>query len=338
MTGTSEAGIIVIMAVVLLAAMAMILWIFVVGGRGSFKHRRTEHRSGDVHGGIFVGDPGSVMPRRDAPRQPSRSDRHRPGQAVREDGARAWPGQGDPARPVRVSRCQSRVAAFPAMRREPITREAANHLEGTMSEFDKLKDDAEKYAQDHPDQVQKGEEAAEQKLGLPGQENSGSGQQDQSGQDQSGQGGPGRRARWGRPAELRKRRRPVARAPASRLAARPAGGMLRVDAPCTTARSPGDRVHLGCIVTGDGQNRGGAAGPPPSPERQAALLRAHDHLHRLVRHLVGGRGPLLSPRVGREFAGRAGHPAIRCHHRERDQRHGPPPPVTVQLSYAPSIS
>jgi hypothetical protein len=61
-----------------------------------------------------------------------------------------------------------------------------------MSEFDKLKDDAEKYAQGHPDQVQKGEEAVEKKLGLPGQEDSGSRQQDQSGQDQSGQGaGPG---------------------------------------------------------------------------------------------------------------------------------------------------
>jgi hypothetical protein len=58
-----------------------------------------------------------------------------------------------------------------------------------MSEFDKLKDDAEKYAQDHPEQVQKGEEAAKKKLGLPGQENSGSGQQDQSGQDESGPGG-----------------------------------------------------------------------------------------------------------------------------------------------------
>ncbi len=61
-----------------------------------------------------------------------------------------------------------------------------------MSEFDKLKDDAEKYAQDHPEQVQKGEQAVEEKLGLPGQENSGSGQQGQgqSGQqDQSGQGG-----------------------------------------------------------------------------------------------------------------------------------------------------
>ena len=55
-----------------------------------------------------------------------------------------------------------------------------------MSEFDKLKDDAEKYGQDHPEQVQKGEQAAEKELGLPGQENSGSGQQDQSGHDQSG--------------------------------------------------------------------------------------------------------------------------------------------------------
>jgi hypothetical protein len=58
-----------------------------------------------------------------------------------------------------------------------------------MSEFDKLKDDAEKYAQDHPDQVQKGEDAVEKKLGLPGQEDSGSSRQDQPGQDQSGQGG-----------------------------------------------------------------------------------------------------------------------------------------------------
>ena len=59
-----------------------------------------------------------------------------------------------------------------------------------MSEFDQLKDDAEKYAQDHPDQVQKGEDAVEKKLGLPGQEDSGSGQQDQSGQNQPGQNQP----------------------------------------------------------------------------------------------------------------------------------------------------
>lgn len=67
MTGTSAGGIILIMAVVLVGAMAMILWIFVVGGRGSFKHRRIDHRAGDVRGGIHLGDPGSVMPRRDAP-------------------------------------------------------------------------------------------------------------------------------------------------------------------------------------------------------------------------------------------------------------------------------
>jgi hypothetical protein len=71
-TGTSAAGIIVIMAVVLAGALAMILWIFVVGSRGSFKHRRVEHRpgdvrAGDVRGGVHAGDPGSVMPRRDAP-------------------------------------------------------------------------------------------------------------------------------------------------------------------------------------------------------------------------------------------------------------------------------
>ena len=70
MTGTSAGGIILIMAVVLVGAMAMILWIFVVG-RGSFKHRRIDHRAGDVRGGIHVGDPGSVMPRRDAPANPA---------------------------------------------------------------------------------------------------------------------------------------------------------------------------------------------------------------------------------------------------------------------------
>jgi hypothetical protein len=66
-----------------------------------------------------------------------------------------------------------------------------------MSEFDNLKNDAEKFGQDHPDQVQKGEQAAEQKLGLPGQGQSGPGQYDQGqdagtgGEDQqnSGQGG-----------------------------------------------------------------------------------------------------------------------------------------------------
>ena len=49
-----------------------------------------------------------------------------------------------------------------------------------MSEFDNVKDKAEQYAQQHPDQVEKGEDAIEQKLGL--------GEQDQAGQDQDNQG------------------------------------------------------------------------------------------------------------------------------------------------------
>ena len=50
-----------------------------------------------------------------------------------------------------------------------------------MSEFDKLKGDAEQYGKDHPEQVQKAEQAAEDKLGLPGQGG------DQPGQDPQGQ-------------------------------------------------------------------------------------------------------------------------------------------------------
>lgn len=38
---------------------------------------------------------------------------------------------------------------------------AAPETEVTMSEFDKLKDDAEQYAKDHPDQVRKAEQGAE---------------------------------------------------------------------------------------------------------------------------------------------------------------------------------
>ena len=49
-----------------------------------------------------------------------------------------------------------------------------------MSEFDKLKNDAEQYAQRHPQQVEKAEQAAEKKLGLPGQREA---QQDQPPQD-----------------------------------------------------------------------------------------------------------------------------------------------------------
>ena len=59
-----------------------------------------------------------------------------------------------------------------------------------MSEFDKLKDEGEQYAKDHPEQVQKGEQAAEKKLGLPGEggDQTGQGGQDQAQQDQAQQG------------------------------------------------------------------------------------------------------------------------------------------------------
>jgi len=50
-----------------------------------------------------------------------------------------------------------------------------------MSEFDKLKDDAEQVEQQHPEQVQEGEQDVEKKFGLGG------GHQDQSGQDQGGE-------------------------------------------------------------------------------------------------------------------------------------------------------
>ena len=63
-----------------------------------------------------------------------------------------------------------------------------------MSEFDKLKDDAEQYGQQHPQQVQEGEQDVEKKFGLGGgqqQDQGGQSQggygQDQSGQDQGGQ-------------------------------------------------------------------------------------------------------------------------------------------------------
>jgi hypothetical protein len=56
-----------------------------------------------------------------------------------------------------------------------------------MSEFDKLKDEGEEYAQKHPQQVKEGEDAVEKKLGI-GQQDAGQhdGQHD-SGQHDGGQ-------------------------------------------------------------------------------------------------------------------------------------------------------
>jgi hypothetical protein len=57
-----------------------------------------------------------------------------------------------------------------------------------VSEFDNLKDKAEQYAQQHPEQVKKGEEAVEDKLGIGQQDQAGPGQQGQGDQGQGDQG------------------------------------------------------------------------------------------------------------------------------------------------------
>ena len=49
-----------------------------------------------------------------------------------------------------------------------------------MSEFDKLKDEAEQYGQQHPQQVQEGEQDVEKRFGIGGQQDQGG----QYGQDQ----------------------------------------------------------------------------------------------------------------------------------------------------------
>jgi hypothetical protein len=65
-----------------------------------------------------------------------------------------------------------------------------------MSDFDKLKDDVEKEAQEHPEQVKEGEQAAAKEFGLQQQDQSQSGpsqsgQSGQSGQDAGGNQGQG---------------------------------------------------------------------------------------------------------------------------------------------------
>jgi hypothetical protein len=60
-----------------------------------------------------------------------------------------------------------------------------------VGEFDKLKDDAEQYAQQHPDQVKKGEQAGEKELGIQGQDaqaGQGDASSKESDQDSAGQG------------------------------------------------------------------------------------------------------------------------------------------------------
>jgi hypothetical protein len=80
-----------------------------------------------------------------------------------------------------------------------------------VSEFDNLKNEAEQYAQQHPQQIKEGEDAVEKKFGMgqggpqdqygQGQQEQGTygqGQQDQYGQhNQSGQGQGGQQDQYG---------------------------------------------------------------------------------------------------------------------------------------------
>lgn len=65
-----------------------------------------------------------------------------------------------------------------------------------MSEFDQLKNDAEKEVQEHPQQVKEGEQAVEKKLGLSQQDQSQQGQGDDA---QQGQGNGGQDQSSGEP-------------------------------------------------------------------------------------------------------------------------------------------
>jgi hypothetical protein len=68
------------------------------------------------------------------------------------------------------------------------SRQKAARTEATVSEFDNLKDKGEQYVQQHPEQVKKGEEAVEDKLGIGQQDQAGPGQQGQGNQGQGNQG------------------------------------------------------------------------------------------------------------------------------------------------------
>jgi hypothetical protein len=71
-------------------------------------------------------------------------------------------------------------------------RAARPETEATMSEFDKLKDDAEQEAKDHPQQVHEGEQDAEHALESKFDPNGAQQQGDQQDQgSQQGQGGQG---------------------------------------------------------------------------------------------------------------------------------------------------
>lgn len=70
MSGTSLAGILIMVAVIAAGLVIWLVLVFRAGRHPYWKHPKPDSRPGDVRGGVFHGDGGSVMPRRDAPPDP----------------------------------------------------------------------------------------------------------------------------------------------------------------------------------------------------------------------------------------------------------------------------
>jgi hypothetical protein len=70
MTGTSAAGLIVMCAVIVVALAVMIGLVLFAVRHPHWKNPKIDSKPGDVRGGVFVGDPRSVTPRRDEPVNP----------------------------------------------------------------------------------------------------------------------------------------------------------------------------------------------------------------------------------------------------------------------------
>lgn len=70
MTGTSAAGLIVMCAVIVVALAVMIGLVLFAVRHPHWKNPKIDTKPGDVRGGVFVGDPRSVTPRRDEPVNP----------------------------------------------------------------------------------------------------------------------------------------------------------------------------------------------------------------------------------------------------------------------------
>lgn len=72
MTGTSLAGILIMVAVIVAGLVIWLGLVFWAGKHPLFKRHTPDQRTGDVRGGAFLGSGRRVMPRRDAPPDPDR--------------------------------------------------------------------------------------------------------------------------------------------------------------------------------------------------------------------------------------------------------------------------